>query len=748
MEREIPKSIKDLLGNRYSKSVKDSSTEDFNLSVFFTRLGELVTKASIEDEIHTTILELASTLPSVVGISLFIVPSTAFSDESPKCLHHIGNDKIPPPISKRSVSGTLYALNMEELQSHDKYSYRSVPGLTKSEGWLAAEAINKISPEESAALDASALALGIALSRRVVTKRIDSINQRIAVFQELTRLSSSNASTQRVFEVLAKDAGFRTAAQSAITLMLEEDQETLTIKGVFGLPKTKLPSSIKVQDSQFLRAINLGTTISIPDLATSKDQSLEFISELNFKSLHIAPLSLRDINFGALVLLYKSNTVLSHERMQILLDLVQGGSIAIAGALARDELSNYTHKLEDLVHERTSDLAIQTARADDANQAKSQFVANMSHELRTPLTSIVGFSSVLGEEIFGALNEDQNDAVHSIIRATEHLKDLINDVLDMARVESGKEEARASEIKLSEILPQVQKLMMQTGAGKNVKLSGFSFKDEDHFSIWADGRHVRQILINIISNAIKYTPPGGNVKIELERIADKVKISIIDSGVGIPTSDRGKVFQEFSRLEDEYSTQQIGTGLGLNLTKKLVELNGGSIDFKSELGIGTTFFFLIPAFLEDKEASLIIKQPEPIVSTPVPLSRLDGLSTLILEDDESTRELLGILLNKVGADVTLTESSNEAHKALKDKHFDIALVDLALRGESGASFISLLREQDKDIPIIVISGCVFENDQKLAHDSGANRFIQKPFSPQELIEQIREETLEKALTNL
>ncbi len=573
----------------------------------------------------------------------------------------------------------------------------------------------------------------------------DTSGQRIAVFQELTRLSASNASTQRIFEVLAKDAGFRTGAQGAITLRSCENEDTFLIQGVFGLPKQKLPGEISGKDSQIVRAIALGTTISVPDLKTSKDSSLEFLSSLGMQSVHIAPLSLRDENYGALLLLYKNATDLSPEKMQLLLDMVQGGSIAIAGALARDALSNYTHKLESLVQERTADLAIQTARADEANQAKSQFVANMSHELRSPLTAIVGFSSALSEGLFGELNQEQLDALQSVMNATEHLKDLINDVLDMARVESGKEEAKPSKIALYEVISQIQKLMMQTAAGKNIKIETPTLGDTKETFIWADSRHIRQILINIISNGIKYTPPGGTISISTEPLADKIKISVSDTGVGIPTNDRSKVFQEFSRLDDEYSTQQVGTGLGLNLTKRLIELNGGSIDFTSEVGKGTTFFFMIPLFSESKEAVVIDYEATTAPEKNTAFVKLDGLSILVLEDDEATRNLIGSLLQKVGADVVLSESNAQALDLITERHFDAVLVDLALRGESGADFISKLREFNEDIPVLVVSGCVFDNDKKLAIECGANFFLGKPFSPHELINRIREETIEQVL---
>lgn len=569
-------------------------------------------------------------------------------------------------------------------------------------------------------------------------------NKRIEVFQSLTKLSSSNASTERIFEVLAKDAGFRLNAHATITLSFDEEHSQFKVVGSFGIPKKDLPEYIDSHDDQLLRTIHLGTIVSLPDIQHAKDEFLLRFSEKGFVSAHIAPFTLKSEKFGLLIIFFKKQTLLNEESMQLLDDQVQGGSIALAGARNRDVLKKYTSELEVLVQARTSDLAIQMARADEANHAKSQFVANMSHELRTPLTAIVGYSSVLLDGLFGELSEQQKDSIQSIYNATEHLKELINDVLDMARVESGKEEANAKEITLSELIPQIVKLMAQTAGGKNIALVSPKKEEYENISVYADNRHIRQILINIISNAIKYTPPQGTVRIVVRAEADKAIIEIQDTGVGIAEAEQHKVFQEYSRIDEAYSSKQIGTGLGLNLTKKLVELNGGTISFRSKLGSGTTFFFTLPLFQEKVKEQMLTHTTITEHHKNVKMERLDGLLILLLEDNIHNLELLSSLLKSVGAEVIATKTCAEAIE--KSQGIDIALVDIALKGESGLSFIHKLHEQNNHVPVIVVSACVFENDQQHALEAGADIFIAKPFNPAELMYEIRKLSIERALS--
>lgn len=574
----------------------------------------------------------------------------------------------------------------------------------------------------------------------------NTLSERIAIFQELSRLSASNASTRRIFEVVAKDAGFRLGADAAVSLQYLEGNSDVQIVGAFGLKRTIIGSSIAIENNQLGRSLTLGGIMSMPDSSQSKDEALHFFRELGFVSIHIAPLLLSESKYGLLVVLFKKPKFLEEDKLQLFDDIVQGSSLALAGSRARDTLASYTANLEKLVEERTKDLAVQTARADEASQAKSQFVANMSHELRTPLTSIVGFSSLLQDGLLGEISPQQEDAVRAICKGAEYLKELINDVLDMARVESGKEEAVPKEVKVKDVVSQVVKLLQQTAKSKDINLESSYQDDVIEKSLLVDSRHIRQILINLLSNAIKYTPIGGLVSINVKRSADKIQIDIIDNGVGISSQDKKKVFGAFDRVGEDYSKDQIGTGLGLNLTKRLVELNGGGIGFESELGKGSTFYILIPEFVQAEEVrvdsfNLTVIGDREARSLP----RLDGLSVLILDDDTAYLNLTTSIVTSLGGLAHVCSHSTDAKVLIDNEMVDIVLVDLLLKGENGIDFIRESSKTHLDIPYIVVSGCVTADSGKNAKDAGADAFLAKPFDPLEFASLLREVTIARVL---
>ncbi len=253
------------------------------------------------------------------------------------------------------------------------------------------------------------------------------------------------------------------------------------------------------------------------------------------------------------------------------------------------ELLAYSQQLEQRVKERTKEV-------DEANKAKSLFLANMSHELRTPLNSIIGFSEVLEDKLVGPLNESQCENVQYIHHAGKHLLSLINDILDLAKVESGRIEMEYGEVSVREVLDAMAIMQREKALIHGISLSIEISPDAD-MHIEADERKLKQILFNLLSNAVKFTPDGGSVHVAANKVFDAVEaieISIIDTGIGIKPEDLPKLFKEFSQLESTYQKKYEGTGLGLALTKRLVELHGGRIWVESESGQGSQFTFVIP----------------------------------------------------------------------------------------------------------------------------------------------------------
>jgi signal transduction histidine kinase len=227
-----------------------------------------------------------------------------------------------------------------------------------------------------------------------------------------------------------------------------------------------------------------------------------------------------------------------------------------------------------------------------ASRAKSTFLANMSHELRTPLNSIIGFSEILHDMTFGPLNEKQIKYVNNIRISGKHLLALINDILDLSKIEAGKMEIIYEDLVVLAAINEVRILIASIAFKKNIKLS--VIVDEEIPTIQGDVSKFKQILFNLISNAIKFSPNGAMVTIEGKYIDKSIQIAVIDTGIGISKEDQDKLFHPFVQIDSSASRQFEGTGLGLSLVKRFVEMHGGKVWVESEPGKGATFTFTIP----------------------------------------------------------------------------------------------------------------------------------------------------------
>ncbi|MFH1538276.1 MAG: GAF domain-containing sensor histidine kinase [bacterium] len=230
--------------------------------------------------------------------------------------------------------------------------------------------------------------------------------------------------------------------------------------------------------------------------------------------------------------------------------------------------------------------------AEVANRAKSDFLANMSHELRTPLNSIIGFSELLLKKIFGELSEKQNEYVNIIFESGHHLLSLINDILDLSKVEAGKMELELEEVNLLRILENGLTMVRQKAMAHQIELSSDTSRAPE--TIIADERKLKQIVFNLLSNAVKFTPDGGRVGIQAKTEGDSVIVTVWDTGIGIAEKDMDRIFQPFEQAESSLTRRYKGTGLGLPMVKRLAELHGGTLWAESEEGKGSRFHVSIP----------------------------------------------------------------------------------------------------------------------------------------------------------
>jgi signal transduction histidine kinase len=227
-----------------------------------------------------------------------------------------------------------------------------------------------------------------------------------------------------------------------------------------------------------------------------------------------------------------------------------------------------------------------------ANQHKSEFLANMSHELRTPLNAIIGFSEVLLQRMFGELNPKQDEYLQDVLSSGRHLLSLINDILDLSKVEAGRMELELARFDLPQALQDTLVLVRERAVRHGIDLHLDA--DPALGPLVADERKIKQVMLNLLSNAVKFTPEGGRVEVRAVPAGGAVEISVTDTGIGIAPENQELIFEEFRQVGGDYAHKREGTGLGLTLARKLVELHGGRLWVKSQVGQGSTFTFSVP----------------------------------------------------------------------------------------------------------------------------------------------------------
>jgi len=375
------------------------------------------------------------------------------------------------------------------------------------------------------------------------------------------------------------------------------------------------------------------------------------------------------------------------------------------------------------------------AQAEAASRAKSDFLANMSHELRTPLNAIIGFSDLLLDQAADKLEADELAYVSDIHASGGHLLNLINDILDLAKVESGKMDLELSGVDVSTLLENsllfVKEKAVRHGHSLNLRMGN----ELEGLDIQVDEAKMKQIMFNLLSNAAKFTPDRGAIGLQAEKRGEEIIVSVSDTGVGVNPEDRQRIFTMFEQMDSSYSRHQPGTGLGLALTKSLVELHGGRIWVESEgTGKGSKFIFAIPIVRTPRLPDEVSAGPD-LTETPRPVpppvtATVDRPRPIVLvvEDNETSMKLVSVLLERDGYNVLEARSAEQAIATTRAQRPDLILMDLGLPGMDGLAATRILKKdpQTDGIPVIALTAHAMKADEDRAMEAGCAGYIPKP----------------------
>jgi GAF domain-containing protein len=399
---------------------------------------------------------------------------------------------------------------------------------------------------------------------------------------EVGQAVSSTLDLQTVLSTIVGHAVQLSGTSGGVIYEYDEAAEGFLLRASYRMEEALVEAlrgaPIRLGEGATGRAAITRTPVQVPDTVDEREYTgarlRPMLARLGYRSVLAVPLLREQRILGALTVWRKEAGNFSAEVVNLLQTFATQSALAIQNARLFREIEDKSRQIEA------------------ANRHKSEFLANMSHELRTPLNAIIGFSEVLQERMFGELNEKQAEYTDDILTSGRHLLSLINEILDLSKVEAGRMELELATFDLPLAIDNARTFVRERATKHGINLDVTI--DERLGEFVGDERKIKQILLNLLSNAVKFTPEGGRIGINARQADGAVEISVSDTGIGIAPQDQAKIFEEFRQVGGDYAHKKEGTGLGLTLAKKFVELHGGRIWVESEVGKGSTFTFTLP----------------------------------------------------------------------------------------------------------------------------------------------------------